>query len=59
MDIGILWRSFMFVSEITINNYKSLSNEKNRLFLQRDVTALIGKNESGKSNVLNAMNGFN
>ncbi len=49
----------MFVSEITINNYKSLSNEKNRLFLQRDVTALIGKNESGKSNVLNAMNGFN
>ena len=35
-----------------INNYKSIGVEKNVLVLEDDVTALIGKNDCGKSNVL-------
>lgn len=37
---------------MTINNYKSIGTQKNNLILEDDVTALIGKNDSGKSNVL-------
>lgn len=42
----------MRISSVTINNYKSIGNEKNNLLLENNVTALIGKNDSGKSNVL-------
>lgn len=38
-----------------INNYKSLGSKENYLFVEPKVTALIGKNESGKSNVLEAV----
>lgn len=40
---------------ITINNYKSIGNYKNTLYLDPGTTALIGKNESGKSNILDAI----
>lgn len=42
----------MRISSVIINNYKSIGNQKNTLLLEEDVTALIGKNDSGKSNVL-------
>lgn len=42
----------MRVSSVIINNYKSIGTQKNNLLLEDDVTALIGKNDSGKSNVL-------
>lgn len=42
----------MRISSVIINNYKSIGNQKNTLLLEDDVTALIGKNDSGKSNVL-------
>ncbi len=42
----------MRISNVTINNYKSIGTQKNNLILEDDVTALIGKNDSGKSNVL-------
>ena len=45
----------MKISKITINNYKSIGKSKNVLNLEEGVTALIGKNESGKSNVLDAI----
>ena len=38
-----------------INNYKSIGKERNVLHLERSITAIIGKNESGKSNVLEAI----
>jgi predicted ATP-dependent endonuclease of OLD family len=40
---------------IKINNYKSLGLKNNYLSVNPKVTALIGKNESGKSNVLEAI----
>ena len=42
----------MRISSVIINNYKSIGSQKNALLLEDDVTALIGKNDSGKSNVL-------
>lgn len=42
----------MRISSIIINNYKSIGTQKNTVLLEDDVTALIGKNDSGKSNVL-------
>ena len=41
-----------------INNYKSIGTVKNTLLLEDDVTALIGKNDSGKSNVLEILGGI-
>ncbi|WP_353892468.1 ATP-binding protein [Proteinivorax hydrogeniformans] len=45
----------MRVVGVYINNYKSIGEMKNYLKLDPKVTALIGKNESGKSNVLEAI----
>lgn len=45
----------MIVKDIIINNYKSIGNERNKLQVDEHVTALIGKNESGKSNILEAI----
>lgn len=46
----------MRITKITINNFNSIGSTKNTLVLERDVTALIGKNESGKSSILDAIN---
>ena len=46
----------MKISKITINNFNSIGAQKNVLNLENDVTALIGKNESGKSSVIDAIN---
>ena len=48
----------MRVSSVIINNYKSIGTVKNILLLEDDVTALIGKNDSGKSNVLEILGGL-
>ena len=48
----------MRVSSVIINNYKSIGTVKNSLLLEDDVTALIGKNDSGKSNVLEILGGI-
>ena len=48
----------MRVSSVIINNYKSIGTVKNTLLLEDDVTALIGKNDSGKSNVLEILGGI-
>lgn len=45
----------MKIKSIKINNYKSLKEEKNKVYLEDSVTSIIGKNESGKSNVLEAI----
>ncbi len=45
----------MKISKITINNFKSIGESKNMIRLEKGVTALIGKNECGKSNVLDAI----
>ncbi|WP_455542708.1 ATP-dependent nuclease, partial [Intestinibacter sp.] len=45
----------MKIKSIMISNYKSLGDEKNILLLEDNITALIGKNDSGKSNILEAL----
>src|SRR5690625_2442172 len=45
----------MNITDTIINNYKSIGNERNVLSLDQNSTAIIGKNESGKSNVLEAI----
>lgn len=45
----------MIVKNARISNFKSLTNENNVLAVEKTITALIGKNESGKSNVLQAL----
>ncbi|WP_404457592.1 AAA family ATPase [Sutcliffiella horikoshii] len=45
----------MKIVGIKINNYKSIGLKENYLSVEPKVTALIGKNESGKSNILEAV----
>lgn len=47
----------MKVNMVKINNYKSLGKEKNILTLD-DINIIVGKNESGKSNVVEALSGL-
>lgn len=48
----------MRIEKIEISNYKSISNQQS-LSLHNDVTTIIGKNESGKSNVLDCIGNIN
>lgn len=45
----------MYFKSIKINNYKSIGLSDNAIDLESSVTAVIGKNESGKSNILEAV----
>lgn len=45
----------MKITGVKINNYKSIGPTENFLSIESKVTALIGKNESGKSNILKAV----
>lgn len=45
----------MKLVEVYIKNYKSIGKTENCLKIDSEVTAIIGKNESGKSNVLEAI----
>ncbi len=45
----------MLLESAKIDNFKSIRSEKNILYVDNSVTALIGKNESGKSNILEAL----
>ena len=45
----------MLLESAKVCNFKSIGKENNVLYVERSVTALIGKNESGKSNVLESL----
>ena len=46
----------MRFDSITIKNYKSIGEyEQSKIIIEPTVTAIIGKNESGKSNVIEAL----
>ena len=47
----------MKLKNITINNYKSFGNTDNFLFIDK-LNAIIGKNESGKSNIIDCLSGI-
>lgn len=45
----------MYYTKVTITNFKSIGEKDNTLKIERDITTIIGKNESGKSNLLLAL----
>ena len=49
----------MILQSAKIENFKSIGKDNNVLYVDNTVTALIGKNESGKSNVIEAIGRLN
>ncbi len=45
----------MYIHSVLLKNYKSIGENKNIIILEPKVTTIIGKNESGKSNVLEGL----
>ena len=45
----------MIITKVTINNFKSFTTSNNVIQIEKDITTLIGKNESGKTNILEAL----
>jgi len=45
----------MVLESVKVSNFKSIGTMNNVLYVEDAITALIGKNESGKSNVLEAI----
>ena len=46
----------MKIESVKIQNYRSLGETQNIIRFDHNIIALVGKNESGKSNILNAIN---
>ena len=44
----------MYISKLIIKNYKSIKNEK--FIFNKGINVLVGKNNSGKSNIVSALN---
>ena len=42
----------MKLNNVKINYYKSFGEDSNNLQVEDDITVIVGKNESGKSNLL-------
>lgn len=49
----------MKIKYINISNFKSLTKEQNKLILDDTMTILLGVNESGKSNIIDAIGNIN
>ena len=45
----------MYYHSVTVNNYKSIGNIQSEIIIEPSITAVIGKNESGKSNIIDAL----
>ncbi len=45
----------MFVHSVKMSNYKSIGSSDDRIILEPRTTAIIGKNESGKSNIISGL----
>ena len=48
----------MRLHSVELMNYKSIGTDHNEIIIEPNITAIIGKNESGKSNVLSALSGI-
>ena len=45
----------MYIHSVSLKNFRSIGENRNKIILEPNVTAIIGKNESGKSNVLEGL----
>ena len=46
------------IERITIENYRSIGSKYNSIYMSDDVIAIVGKNGSGKSNIISALSGL-
>ena len=49
----------MKITQVKIKNFKSIGETNNTLYLDNNVSVIIGKNESGKSNLLDCLSILN
>ena len=49
----------MYIHSVKLYNYKSLGEKLNEVIIEPNITAIIGKNESGKSNILEGLSQIN
>ena len=49
----------MYYHSVTMNNYKSFGDAQAEIIIEPGITAVIGKNESGKSNIIDALSEIN
>ena len=49
----------MYFHSVTVNNYKSIGDRQSEIIIEPGITAVIGKNESGKSNIIDALSEIN
>ena len=49
----------MYFHSVTVNNYKSIGDKQSEIIIEPGITAIIGKNESGKSNIIDALSEIN
>ena len=48
----------MKLHSVELTNYRSIGIDHNEIIIEPNITAIIGKNESGKSNVLSGLSGI-
>ena len=48
----------MRLHSVKLTNYRSIGIDHNEIIIEPNITAIIGKNESGKSNVLSGLSGI-
>ena len=49
----------MYIHSVKLYNYKSLGEKLNEIIIEPNITVIIGKNESGKSNILEGLSQIN
>lgn len=49
----------MYLHSIKLINYKSVGTDLNEIIVEPNITAIIGKNESGKSNIIEGLSHIN
>ena len=48
----------MRLHSVKLTNYRSIGTDHDEIIIEPNITAIIGKNESGKSNVLSGLSGI-
>ena len=52
-------QTIMYYHSVIVHNYKSIGEKQAEIIIEPGITAIIGKNESGKSNIIDALSEIN